>query len=89
MSRQWHEKQGASERIKTVRTMIAATKRLGMKPPKTMTRYLAALEKIKSWNRKEALAMEKLKRYRAMEKRYVKKLFEGGSKDGEEHRPID
>ena len=81
MGRRWREKVRVSDQIKAVRTMIAATRRLGLKPPKAMARYLDALERIKSWTRKEKLAIGKLKRYRAMEKRYAKKL-QGGNEDG-------
>jgi len=76
-------KRSASERVKSMRTMIAATKRLGVKPPRVMVKYLAALEKIRSWNRKEVLAKGKLKRYLAIEKRYAKKL-QGGNEDGKD-----
>ena len=75
-------KVNASERIKNMRTIITATKRLGVKPPRAMVRYLTILERIKSWNRKEALARGKLKRYLSIEKRYEKKLGQGGNEDG-------
>lgn len=81
MGRRWREKVRVSDQIEAARTMIAATRRLGLKPPKIMMRYLIALERIKSWSRKETLASGKLKRYRAMEKRYAKKL-QGGKEDG-------
>lgn len=81
MGRELRIKTSATERIRSVRTMIAATKRLGVKPPRVMVKYLAALEKIRSWNRREALAKGKLKRYLKMEKRYAKKL-QGGNEDG-------
>ena len=83
MGRDLRMKANASERIKSTRTIIAATRRLGLKPLKAMTRYLDALERIKSWTRKERLATGKLKRYRAMEKRYAKKL-QGENEDGKE-----
>ena len=83
MGREWRMKMSASERIKNTRTIIAATRRLGVKPPKTVVHYLAVLEKIKSWNRKEMLAKGKLKRYLKMEKRYAKKL-QGRNEDGKD-----
>lgn len=82
MRREWRTKTNASERIKNTRTIIAATKRLGVKPPRTLVRYLVVLEKIKAWSRKAALAEGKLKRYGKMEKRYAKKLGQGGNGDG-------
>ena len=82
MGREWRMKVNASERIKSMRTVVAATKRLGLKPSKAVRRYLGALEMIKQWTRKEKLATGKLKRYRAMEKRYAKKLGQGGKEDG-------
>ena len=84
MGRDLKMRANASERIKNMRMIILATKRLGVKPPKAMVRYLAVLERIKSWNRKEALAKGKLKRYLSMEKRYAKKLGQGGNEDGKE-----
>ena len=84
MGREWRMKVNASERIKSMRTVVAATKRLGVKPPRAMVRYLTILERIKSWNRKETLARGKLKKYLSMEKRYTKKLGQGGNEDGKE-----
>ena len=84
MGREWRMKVNASERIKNMRTIVTATKRLGVKPPRAMIRYLTILERIKSWNRKEALAKGKLKRYLSMEKRYAKKLGQGGNEDGKD-----
>ena len=55
MGREWRMRVNASERIKNMRSIIAATKRLGVKPPRAMVRYLTILERIKSWNRKETL----------------------------------
>lgn len=84
MGRELRMKANTSERIGYMRTVVAATKRLGVKPPRAMVRYLTVLERIKSWNRKEALAKGKLKRYLSMKKRYARKLGQGGKEDGKE-----
>ena len=73
-----------SERIRSMKTIIAATKRLRVKLPRAVVRYMVILKKIKSWSRKDALAQGKLKRYLSMEKRYAKKLGQGGNEDGKE-----
>ena len=67
-----------------MKTIIAATKRLRVKLPRAVVRYMVILKKIKSWSRKDALAKGKLKKYRSMEKRYAKKLGQGGNEDGKE-----